>query len=213
MSRYLLIRRVMLGVLCLWCLGPSSGWAGEGHDRLTQFLSGLETLQARFEQQILNREDNTSGYASGSFELFRPGRFRWDYDGEEGQTIIADGRDVWIIDAELVQITQHRQSWALKGTAARLLAEEIDIAAEFELRELGDRRGHVWLQLLPRDEDSQFESLLLGFAGNDLSVLEMRDSFDQLTRFRFFDIQRNLSLDPDRFTFDPPDSWDVFGSY
>jgi outer membrane lipoprotein carrier protein len=188
-----------------------AGLAGaNGTQRLTEFLQGLQTLEAGFEQSVLDTENNRSGLFHGIFRLLRPGRFRWDYVSPYEQSIIADGRDVWIVDSDLEQITQQLQSRALRGTPALLLAEDIDIEAEFEVIGIGARQGLEWVELIPRAEDSQFVRILLAFDKRQLVRMEMSDQFGQITRFRFFDVLRNPKLDAALFKFDKPPGYDLF---
>ena len=196
--------------VCLWLLCALAGANANGKARLDAFLDGLTTLEARFEQSVLDTENNKTGLFRGVFMLQRPGRFRWNYDAPYEQSIIADGRDLWIVDADLEQVTQQRQKSALKGTPAALLAENLDIDSEFELVDIGTRQEMEWLELIPRGEDSQFVSILLAFDGNQLMRMEMADKFGQITRFQFFDIVRNAELDPALFKFERPPAYELY---
>ncbi|MFM1891097.1 MAG: outer rane lipoprotein carrier protein [Pseudomonadota bacterium] len=202
--------RTLLRLLLAAQLGWSATALADGRERLSAFLDGLQTLEAGFEQSVLDTENSKSGLFHGMFMLWRPGRFRWDYVSPYEQTILADGKDLWIIDADLEQITQQRQASALKGTPALLLAEEVDLEAEFEVVDIGEREGLAWLELLPRDPDSQFVRVLLAFEGSQLQRMEMADKFGQISRFRFFDVIRNPQLDPKLFKFERPQGFDLF---
>ena len=107
----------LLFAACL-LVAQSLAVAGAGRQALDDFLDGLTTLQAKFEQSALDSENATTGLMHGLFLLQRPGKFRWDYVAPRKQVILADGRDVWIIEEELKQVTQHYQRWALAGTPA-----------------------------------------------------------------------------------------------
>lgn len=203
---------ILVRTLVLAGLGLMSAQAGaaDGADRLKAFLEGLRTLEARFEQSVLDTENNRTGLFHGVFLLKRPGRFRWDYVSPYTQTILADGRDIWIADDDLEQITQQRQDSALRGTPALLLAEDVDIEQEFEVVDLGLRQGLNWLELVPKDPESQFVRILLAFDGDQLTRMEMSDKFGQISRFRFFKIQRNPELPDEAFVFNPPPGYDLF---
>ena len=183
--------------------------AGDGRAALDAFLDGLTTLQSQFEQSVLDTENATSGLLRGEFLLDRPGKFRWDYAAPNRQVILADGRDVWIIDEDLKQVTRHYQSWALKGTPAAFLTMQASIEDDFEVVERGERAGTQWLELTPRDPDSDLNRVLLGFADQELRQMELNDKFGQISRFRFFDVQRNVPIDPELFVFEGKDDWDV----
>ena len=183
--------------------------AGPGREALDQFLDELVTLQAKFEQSVLDTENATSGLMHGLFLLERPGKFRWDYVSPRKQVILADGRDVWIIEEDLKQATRHYQRWALKGTPVAFLALDESVEKDFEVVEIGERLGMQWLELIPRDAESDFNRVLLAFIGPELRQMELNDKFGQISRFRFFEVQRNVPIDPQLFVYQGPDDWDI----
>ncbi|MCB1789396.1 MAG: outer membrane lipoprotein carrier protein LolA [Gammaproteobacteria bacterium] len=190
-------------------LGQGAVFAGAGRDALDGFLDGLTTLQAKFEQSVLDTENATTGRMYGLFLLERPGHFRWDYVAPTKQVILADGRDVWIIEEELNQVTRHLQKWALKGTPAAFLTKDESVDKDFEVVEIGERLGMQWIELIPRDGDSDLIRVLLAFDGKQLKHMELNDKFGQISRFTFSDIQRNQPIDPELFVYQGRDDWDV----
>jgi len=187
----------------------SMAFAGAGREALDEFLGGLTTLQAKFEQSVLDTESATTGLMHGLFLLDRPGKFRWDYVSPRKQVILADGRDVWIIEEDLKQVTRHYQRWALKGTPAAFLAMDESVDKDFEIIEIGERLGMQWLELIPRDPESDLNRVLLAFVGKELRHMELNDKFGQISRFRFFDLERNVPIDPALFIYEGADDWDV----
>ncbi len=196
-------------VLVLLLAAHGSAFAGPGREALDQFLDGLSTLEAKFEQSVLDTENARTGLMHGLFMLSRPGKFRWDYVSPRKQLILADGRDVWIVDEELKQVTRHYQRWVLKGTPAAFLAMDESVDKDFEIIEIGERLGMQWLELIPRDPDSDLNRVLLAFVGKELRHMELNDKFGQISRFRFFDVQRNVAIDPELFVYEGKDDWDV----
>ena len=182
---------------------------GPGREALDRFLDNLETLQAKFEQSVLDTENATVGQLHGLFLLQRPGRFRWDYLAPNKQVILADGRDVWIIEEELKHVTRHLQRFALRGTPAAFMVVDAQVEDDFEIVEIGERLGMQWLELIPRDPDSDFNRVLLAFVGEELRHMELNDKFGQISRFRFFDVQRNIPIDSELFVYQGADDWDV----
>lgn len=177
--------------------------------RLERFIAGLDTLMADFSQQVIEAETGVVSRASGILYLSRPGRFRWVYKGEYPRYILADGKTVWLVEEDLEQVSQRSQRTALEGTPAGLLVDEIDLDEVFDIEELGIRMGLAWLKLRPRDEQSQFEEILLALDEAQLTRLEMTDRLGQVTRFDFRNIQRNIRLPDSLFQFVPPPGYDV----
>ncbi len=206
----MVIKRLLLTMVLL--IYPISMLqAAEGQDLLKQFLQGLTTLQADF-QQILEQPDNGGVYtSSGTFYLKRPGQLRWEYNPPNDQLIVADGKRIWLHDRELEQVSHRSQKAALEGTPAQLLSATGPVDQHFELKKLAVEDGLSWLELLPRDEDAQFSSVRLALADNQLVRMEMSDNFGQITRFFFMNMQRNPVLDEALFDFTPPPQIDLIG--
>lgn len=198
-----------------WCLlvavGLASGAASAGgRERLEAFLAGVESLQARFEQSVFDTSQGQTRRLEGVLYLQRPGKFRWDYTEPKGQIVLADGRTVWLIEEDLKQAYQKSQANALRGTPALLLTEPIRLEEHFEIADLGPSQDLEWVELVPRDPDSQFARILLAFAGKDLRRMELADKFAQVTRFAFSDIRHNPRLDPKLFVYVPPRGTQLF---
>ncbi len=177
--------------------------------KLEAFLDGLNTLVADFDQQVIDTETDQVSRASGVLYVSRPGRFRWVYKGEYPRYIVADGRTIWLVESDLEQVSQRSQKAALRGTPVGLLAEKVALERDFDIQELGSRQGVSWIKLVPKDPESQFEQILIGFDGDELASLEMADRFGQVTRFHFHDVKKNVPLSESLFKFVPPPGYDI----
>lgn len=197
-----------VGIVLGLCLSGMAQ-AGSGLDALKGFLDGLSSLEAGFEQTVLDAENSRTGSFQGVFFLQRPGRFRWNYVAPYEQTIIADGDYVWVID-DLEQATQQTQETALRGTPALLLVGDEPVEKHFEAVDIGQHLGMDWVELIPRDPEGAFERIQMAFLGGELNRMEMRDRYGQITRFRFFGLKRNQELSPELFRFESNDGYDVF---
>ena len=63
----------------------------------------------------------------------------------------------------------------------------------------------------PREQNSGFESVRMGFNAGGLQAMELKDQFGQTTWLRFSHLVRNPKVDPQSFRFDPPKGADVLG--
>ncbi len=186
--------------------------AEEGVARLQSYLADLDSLEARFVQTV-ETQDGRTGPVEGTLFVQRPGRFRWQYDGEIGQLIVADGRRIWLLDRELEQVSHQSQKAALRGTPAQLLLTEGALSEYFTAVDGGDFDGVTWVELKPLDEESQFNLVRVGFRDGVLDGLEMLDNFGQYTRFVLSDVKLNPGLDEALFKFQAPAGWDVFQTH
>jgi len=206
----MIIKRITLILILL--LAPFAiARAADGKALLKQFLQGLTTLEADFQQTLEQPDGGGVIFSSGTFYLKRPGKLRWEYDPPNDQLIVADGKRIWLYDKELEQVSHRSQKAALEGTPAQLLSTTGPLEQHFEIKDLGAQAGLNWVELLPRDKDSQFHSLRLALNDKQLLRMEMADNFGQTTRFEFSHMQRNPQLDDELFDFTPPSTVDLIG--
>lgn len=177
-----------------------------------RFFQGLDSLSASFEQTLYDAQGRVTQSAMGRLSIQRPGRFRWDYDAPYKQLVLGDGEHLWTYDADLEQATVKPQDDTLAGTPAVLLSARQQPRELFDIQALPLRDGEVWYELSPRAQDTQFSQLRLGFVDDNLVAMELIDAFEQLTRFRFSDLQRNVPLAAGLFSFTPPPGVDVIGT-
>ena len=175
------------------------------------FLNETQSARAAFEQKVYDRDGRLVQDTRGSFVFQRPGRFRWVYDKPADQVIVGDGVRVWIYDRQLNQVTVRKVERALGSTPAALLSGASGIQSAFELSDAGARDGLEWLNARPRDRETGFESVRMGFDKNGLQAMELSDHFGQKTLLRFSNLVRNPRVDAREFRFDPPKGADVLG--
>ena len=182
-----------------------------GLDRFASFLSSTQSAKAEFEQKVFDKNRKLVQQSNGSFLFQRPGRFRWSYEKPFAQIIVGDGQRLWIYDSDLNQVTVRKLDQALGHTPAALLAGNNEVVKAFRLVDQGTRDGLEWVEAIPRDTESSFESVRMGFGFSGLETMELRDTFGQTTYLKFTSFQRNAKLEPGQFRFVPPKGADVIG--
>jgi outer membrane lipoprotein carrier protein len=201
-----------LWILSAAALGLLIGVArAGGMDRLNEFMNSTLAATGEFEQRIYNRERKLVQESRGTLAFQRPGRFRWAYSKPYPQLIVGDGARVWVYDEDLNQVTVRKLDQALGATPAALLAGANDALKAFTLKDEGTRGGLEWVEAVPRDSDSTFERIRMGFGLTGLERMELTDTFGQTTELRFRGLQRNPRVDPGLFRFAPPKGADVVG--
>lgn len=196
--------------LTLWCASASFAQAG-GRERLDAFFTDVQSLRGEFTQTVLDPRMNVSEEAQGTLALQRPGKFRWDYKLPYHQVIVADGKKVWIYDIELEQVTVKPLNETLGNTPAQLLSSGENLEKSFTIAEQGTLGDYDWVELTPKQQDTNFERVRLGFDASNLRVMELVDNFGQTTRLQFSRLERNPKLVPSLFDFKPPPGVDVVG--
>jgi outer membrane lipoprotein carrier protein len=198
------IRICLLSVLLL----SGSAFAG-GVDALKAFIGDSRTARASFTQTVLDQNGKTRQKSEGTLAFSRPGKFRWVYQKPYEQLIVGDGAKLWIYDADLEQVTVRKLGEALGSSPAALLAGSNEIEKFFTLKDAGSKDGLEWLEARPRDKESTFEAVRMGFAGNTLAAMELKDSFGQTTLLKFSGMEKNPAVNAGEFKFTPPKGADV----
>jgi outer membrane lipoprotein carrier protein len=178
-------------------------------EKLRAFAEQTRSARASFTQTVRDNHGATVQTASGRIEFQRPGRFRWEYEKPYQQTLVGDGEKLWVYDKDLNQVTVKKLEGALGSSPAALLAGSNEIDQYYNLDAKGTKSGLDWLEAFPRDEDSMFSKVRMGFKGNTLDTMELFDHLGQVTVIRFSKLERNPKLAAGLFTFTPPAGADV----
>lgn len=207
-----MMRKTLLPLLLAACLGLTALPAlADAKDRLEAFVDGTKGLKAQFTQTVFDRNGRKTQEASGSLFFSRPGKFRWVYQKPYAQLIVGDGKKLWVYDEDLDQVTVRKLDRAIGESPAALLAGSNDLEKMFTLKDAGSKDGLEWLEATPKSTEGSFERVRLGFKGDDLHTMELKDNFGQTTLLRFAGLERNPALGSSLFRFTPPKGADVIG--
>jgi len=190
----------------------SASASASGLDQLKAFLGGTKTGQTSFTQVVVGRSGRVPQQSQGTFAFARPGKFRWSYDKPYTQLIVGDGDKLWIYDHDLNQVVVKKLDRALGATPAALLAGSDVLESNFELAEGGKSDdGTEYVNAKPKTADTGFDSVRIGLKDNVPRIMELHDSFGQVTSLTFGSFERNPKLDSGVFRFTPPPGADVVG--
>ena len=215
-------RRALLAV---GLMGLSALAHADAVATLRGFVKDVQTGRANFTQTVTSPDGKKTRKSSGTLEFQRPNRFRFAYNGPTEQLIVGDGKQVWLYDTDLNQVTVRPMSQALGATPAALLSGG-SLEKDFTLKNASaasapgaasaspapsQATSLEWVEALPRHKEGQFQSVRVGFQkGNgQLAALEILDSFGQRSRLDFTQVESKVSFAPDRFQFTPPAGADV----
>ena len=206
-------RRIAALVACLAAATAQAQGGADAVARVDAYLGSFRTLTATFNQVVRSRDDQVVDRASGTLALSRPDRFRWDYQKPYVQTIVADGKRLWLYDSDLEQVTVRALEQGLGSTPAMLLSGAGKVGDAFAPVAVQAQGDWTWCRLRPKQEGSDFEQVSLAFdRRGELAAMELRDKLGQATVIEFGALRRNPPLDEALFRFEPPAGADVIGS-
>lgn len=175
---------------------------------LRNFVKDVRSGRALFSQTVISPDGARQKKSSGNFEFIRPNLFRFSYTKPFEQLIVGDGQKVWIFDTDLNQVSSRKMSQALGGTPAALLAGGVP-DKDFDLRSLPSKEGLDWVLASPKAEGAGFQSMQIGFRGQDLVAVEILDNFGQRSVLQFSSFVSNPVIPGERFQFKPPAGADL----
>lgn len=204
-------RRLSLCALLL--VGQMAQGADEdpGRKYVDNFVADVVTFQGNFEQALLDVDGQVIDKTTGTLEIQRPGQFRWSYIEPYEQWLVADGLNVWSYDVDLAQVTVKPQASALANTPALLLGGSANALEQFTYEESYVEANTTWVRLTPRNTESGFERVELGFRDGTLHRMVFFDNLEQTTLVALSEVSVNLPIDADRFNFVVPEGVDVVG--
>jgi outer membrane lipoprotein carrier protein len=203
-------RRLAATVVAL-ALSASTAAGATGLAQLKAFVDGAKNGRTAFTQSVLAKGAREPQVSSGTFTFARPGRFRWSYEVPYAQLIVGDGSRLWIYDRDLNQVITRTQDAMLGASPAALLSGDNALDRNFDIVDMGRNDGLELVEARPRAPESGVERVRIGFRDNLPRMMELHDTFGNVTTLTFDSFQRNVVLDPAQFTFMPPKGADVVG--
>ena len=190
---------------------PVLGDDSEAEQRLNRALKNMDNLSADFKQTLRDEDKNIVQQSRGTLKLQRPGKFAWIYTDPFEQQIVADGRELWIYDVELDQVTVKPMDQGISNAPIMILMKQADVGEQFKVVEVGQRKFLYWIELEPQARDIEYTRIFIGLEDGSLRAMELQDQFGQSTQIVFENLRLGVVHNPATFKFVPPPGVDVYG--
>lgn len=172
---------------------------------LQQRLNGFSTMKANFTQALYAGKKTPEQTSKGTMALQRPGRFIWKTTEPNQQTLIANGKTMWVYDEDLEQATKtHLASDNANSPAVFLTGDVSRIPERFIVQQRGDH-----FTLSAKNKDDMFQKITLDFKGDALAGMAVTTRLEQTSRFTFSKVRLNTPFARNTFIFHPPTGVDV----
>lgn len=168
-------------------------------DELIRLLAHLQRARADFLETVTDAQGHIIQQTKGHMILQRPGRFRWEIQQPNRQLLVADGQHIWFYDVDLQQVVVQKQQAMVANSPAALLSDStLHFTQQFRIKRLANNQE---FQLIPKDENALFSSIILVFQGDRLYQMRLLDKLSQQTDIRFSHFIENPSLNAQSFRF------------
>lgn len=195
----------------------AAGAAEELTRRVQERYDATTSFSASFDQEMRVEAGGQTIRSAGRVWFQRPGKMNWSYESPEPQTIVADGRFLWVYQPEDHQVLKAPLRDAFESrTPVSFLLGVARIEQDFTPALLAPAAdGSLRLKLVPKsDPGGSLGSLMLEVdpVTFDLRAASIRDSLGNTTRVLLRDLRRNEPVDEALFRFAVPYGADVIES-
>jgi len=183
-------------------------------EKVDQRYSRIQTLQAQFAETYSGAGMKRT--ESGTLELKKPGRMRWDYDQPRPKMFLTDGKTAWfyvpgerqVRRAPVKDIDDLRSPLRYLLGKAKLEKEFVGLAIDTNANPLN--AGDIVLRGVPRGMQERVSNTLLEVTPDGLIQRIVVEEMDgSVTEFRFLQQKENVQIADQRFRFVPPPGVEV----
>lgn len=173
-------------------------------------LGHQTNIEADFVQYVLDASGSRLQETHGHMVLAQPNRFWWQTQDPFAQLIVSNGKQLWVYDKDLEQVTVQALDHRTTNTPALLLSGNgTNIGEKFTVVMKRTDNGLVLYHLTPKDPESLYQTLRLNFKNNQLLEMQLEDSMYQKTSLIFSNLVLNPNIIDDLFEFVAPKGVDV----
>lgn len=170
-------------------------------DQLLARLDRLSHMQGDFEQRQYGDNDAVLATSSGVFSLLRPFYFSWEIRSPDNQLIVANAEYLWHYDIDLQTATRRPVVGNIEASPLQVLGGDETALREQYVVEQVDANT---FSLVPRDTEHSFRRLLVSFADNTISGMDIIDKLGQRVVVEFSQVDSSTPLSAADFEFTPP---------
>jgi outer membrane lipoprotein carrier protein len=208
-------------IMFIWILGTGNLFAAENSDAagLDRILTGMEArysgkgFSVAFFQESMLKAMQISDTAEGRLTVKKPGKMRWEYILPDPQTIITDGKSMWIHRPADNQVMVGRApAFFGEGKGAGFLSDIRQVRKSFRVAVLaGDDKSHYRLKLTPKKPTPDIAEIFLWVTKGSFQVDQVvtLNSYGDETKISLNNYQFNLDPKESLFSFVIPDGVDV----
>lgn len=178
-------------------------------DLLKHLLDRMHSMQANFQQRVVDSDNTVVGRASGVMYLQKPGKFRWQVEKPSQRILIVNGNTIWNYDVDLKQVTISTPKSRLSNNPAELLSGGSKLFDYVRVYHHRRKANLSWYDLVPLRRRGNFKYMQIFFRNKRMYRLILADRLGQRSDIRFTQIKINQRIPGSLFRFKPPPNVDV----
>ncbi|MBI3072029.1 MAG: outer membrane lipoprotein chaperone LolA [Deltaproteobacteria bacterium] len=200
----------MLGIVGLMAIAAIGGAEGVV-EKVQGFYEKTRSFSATFRQVYTYKVYKRKQISSGRVYFKKPGLMRWDYLKPTKKEFVADGKTLWIYQADENQVTEQEFRADRLSSSVSFLWGKGKLAEEFDIKAGEPLGGLDVLELVPKKSESHFKKLYFHVDRETGRVMKtiVFDPVGNTNEMTFSRIEENPALKPSLFTFRIPKNANV----
>lgn len=193
--------------------GASSLRGSAAAAKMRSLLGGRPNIEASFAQSVFDARGSLVQRSTGRFTAQQPRQLNWQVQTPAAQTLVTDGKRVWLYDPDLQQVTVDELDALTAEAPMLVLSGQVDsLLTRFDLT--GEGTGRDWtfrLRVRPGvpSRGPGFQAITLRVVGGDVQSMQVEDSLSQRTELAFTDVRHPARVDAKLFRFAVPPGTEV----
>lgn len=213
-------KMVLIGILVMSIgLPVTSAAASNNAERIDRIVKQIEKryagkgFTAKFFQESILKAMQITDTADGQLAVKQPGKMRWEYTVPEVQTIISDGKTMWIYrPADNQVMVGKAPEYFGGGKGAGFLSDIGLIRKSFTIQwQQSENDSYDRLKLIPRKPNQELADIIISVNRQTYQIDQVvtHNAYGDETRIVLSDYQFNVNLEDAQFKFDIPKGTDV----
>ncbi len=213
-------KMVLIGILVMSIgLPVTSAAASNNAERIDRIVKQIEKryagkgFTAKFFQESSLKAMQITDTADGQLAVKQPGKMRWEYTVPEVQTIISDGKTMWIYrPADNQVMVGKAPEYFGGGKGAGFLSDIGLIRKSFTIQwQQSENDSYDRLKLIPRKPNQELADIIISVNRQTYQIDQVvtHNAYGDETRIVLSDYQFNVNLEDAQFKFDIPKGTDV----
>ncbi|MBT8357030.1 MAG: outer membrane lipoprotein carrier protein LolA [Desulfobacterales bacterium] len=211
--------KIILYFLCALVVFGAISFANEKMLTLNEIMDKVEKkydvvdFSSYFIQESTMKAMDITDVASGTIFVKRPGMMRWEYDKPDRQTIITDGKKLWVYKPDDNQVMIGKApSFFGDGKGAGFLSDMKLIREKFTVyfEKINNEHDYV-IKLLPKEQTIGIAKIYLAISKTTFKIKKIitQNEYEDENVIELINSKFNLNLDKSLFRFIVPEGTDV----
>ncbi|MBI3549840.1 MAG: outer membrane lipoprotein carrier protein LolA [Elusimicrobia bacterium] len=176
--------------------------------------ANVRSLKAKYRQSVVVTETGIAQQIEGTVDYSKPSRLHIEHVKPERQTVVSDGKQIWVHRLEQNQVIQSNlDDWRKADPVAGRFLDLGNYSALMQTYDVAFDSKTLVVLVRPKESGSDLR-LKLHLSGPALFPAETELSVGQMRiKTSFEDVRFNVALPDSLFQFTPPEGAEVFRNF